>query len=361
MKLLRSIATPSCITLVFEKAGRNSVVDIPAGDFRFPDMMEAVRAKDEKSTLAAFHKKSPVKFSASSATLKDGTVVRDEKVVRKMREAVVSGRCPKALAKFHQRLEKNPDRNVRDQLFSHIEHDGVTLTPDGRIILYKRVRDNLASWYDGNFKYVVGSESGVPRDRCLKDPHESCGYGLHACPRKRVSSWYSTGPLLELIIDPEHVTNVPTPFQGKVLACKVFTQRIVSKEEVVPQSIVEEPEAKVSEERGVSRLNYLTRTLKSDIMQVAGLQSSKNSIVVVVPDPRSRAFYVAADVETLRHEGILKRPEPFFMEELGVCHDHYTAKLGMGAFYAAHINPSKGNRSYTVKLTRPGVLEVRPA
>lgn len=145
-----------------------------------------------------------------------------------LRKLVAAGASPQSLFNFWDRLKRNPDNYVREQLFAHVKHNGVMLLPDGRFLLYKRVRGNMTSHHDGRTKHVVGEELSMPREHCERNPRVSCGAGLHAAPYQHAERVFHSGPFLRLICDPEHVVSCPKQDSEKIRFCSYYVDRVLA-------------------------------------------------------------------------------------------------------------------------------------
>jgi hypothetical protein len=122
------------------------------------------------------------------------------------------------LVKFMGRLSSNPSYRSREQLFTWAQAKDMTIDPDGYLIGYKGVDDDLLSLTAGkavvNGTEVVGkipNEIGsivtMPRSEVDDNGDNGCSSGLH------VGSWdYAStfGPVtVEVKIDPADVVSVP--------------------------------------------------------------------------------------------------------------------------------------------------------
>lgn len=123
---------------------------------------------------------------------------------------------------FWNRLKKNPDKRVRENLYEFISKIGCALTTDGFILAYKYVNKNYTSCYNGKFDWTPGKQVEMPRKSCDDDPHSSCSSGLHVGSYNYVRN---TSHIVLLVkIDPKDVVSVPYDYNcEKMRCCRVYS------------------------------------------------------------------------------------------------------------------------------------------
>jgi len=167
--------------------------------------------------------------------VKDGLIHLDGKplpnaLAKKIDVLIKSKHSWAPLKLFWQLLSKNPDAEVKEQLFGFLEHNGHPLTSDGCFLAYKKVKKcddgTFLDLHSGTVKYEIGKPTTMPRKDVNPNPRETCSRGLHAAAYHYASVSYCSGinPMIELKISPEHVCAVPIDYDSeKMRCCEVFT------------------------------------------------------------------------------------------------------------------------------------------
>ena len=124
------------------------------------------------------------------------------------------------IVKFMDKLLKNPDHRVFQQLFGFLAYGKNPLTPDGNFLAYKKVNADFTSVADKKFKNDVGSTVSMPREACNNNPQETCSTGLHFCSKEYLRN-FSGEKVVILEIDPTHVVSIPVDYNNtKGRACQ---------------------------------------------------------------------------------------------------------------------------------------------
>lgn len=175
----------------------------------------------------------------------------------------------KALINFWKRCNANPNKEAVNSLFTFIEHNNLTITPEGFVRGKKKVtmknencvptefeqkclyldRDGstksandqkvsselaedfnrwiaeieLVASYDKKTPYIIGEPTVVDRSKVSCDPNISCGYGLHIGGDRYVNS-FSGNIVISCLFDPSDVVAVPTGEEAdKLRLAKLLT------------------------------------------------------------------------------------------------------------------------------------------
>lgn len=131
------------------------------------------------------------------------------------------------LENFFKKLIKNPSYRVVNQLFDFIEASmksgGFTITEEGNIVAYKRVRSDFRDIYSGTFDNTPGSIVQMPRNQVNEDPEATCSAGLHFAAFSYLEH-YSHTPNDRIVIvevSPEDVVAIPSDYNNaKARCCK---------------------------------------------------------------------------------------------------------------------------------------------
>ena len=148
-----------------------------------------------------------------------------------------------AFANFMAKIVENDQHHAKNRLFDWLEATGgFALTPEGDIIGYKGLTQNLTSIRSGPGKVngVVFSNANLDNspgnvvevDRVEMNPEIGCSYGLHAGTWDYASS-FSQGGLVSVIIDPRDVVSVPTDCSDQKMRCKKY---VVKEQVTAPYS-----------------------------------------------------------------------------------------------------------------------------
>lgn len=165
------------------------------------------------------------------------------------------GRDASNLVRFMHRLERNPSRRSREQLFNWTQAKDLTIDADGYIIGFKGVRSrysdqdfldaagnplfpldrypyaSCASGHgivdgfevNGNLPMGVGVVVEMPREEVQDDPNQACSHGLHVGTHDYAVGYSHSGALLEVRFDPADVVSVPADSGFAKLRCCRYT------------------------------------------------------------------------------------------------------------------------------------------
>ncbi len=129
------------------------------------------------------------------------------------------------LVKFALRLAKNPSKNSIEQLFSFIEHNNITICPDGEFIAYKKVRSNYLDIHSGTIDNSPGKLVEMPRSEVEDNPNVPCSQGLHAANWSYAQGFgNSSGDRMVYVkVDPADVVSVPYDYNhSKMRVCRYY-------------------------------------------------------------------------------------------------------------------------------------------
>lgn len=126
------------------------------------------------------------------------------------------------LSMFMERLLLNPCQRTIDELYRWVETNGFQITSDGYLIAYKRVRDDLKSFYDGSTYHPIGGYVEMDRADTDTNPDNTCSRGLHFCSNVYLNQYHGgQGRVLILKIDPADIVAIPSDYkQAKGRACR---------------------------------------------------------------------------------------------------------------------------------------------
>lgn len=162
----------------------------------------------------------------------DGDVIGNalsKHILRIMDEAVEVGdesaeeNSWKAYVNFLEKLQTNPSKKSKKHLFTFMEAHGITVHPDGDILLYKGVNEDFTSKSHGYgivdgviyeraaLPNNVGSVVEIPRSMVDDNRDVACSTGLHAGTYSYANSFAGFGGKLVMVkINPRDVVSVPS-------------------------------------------------------------------------------------------------------------------------------------------------------
>ncbi len=168
------------------------------------------------------------------------------------------------LVRFMERLDSNPSRHSREQLFTWTQAQDIVIDEDGCIIGYKGVHEDTITGDDGEDLTILLSASGggaivdgvrvegrvpnnpgsvieLPRSDVQDDPSVACSHGLHVGSYQYAQSFAPV--LLEVRVDPADVVSVPNDSSGQKMRCCRYEVIAVHEDETDTIADLFEPES----------------------------------------------------------------------------------------------------------------------
>lgn len=132
------------------------------------------------------------------------------------------------LIKFYQKLKKNPSNSSKEELYSFIKYNNITINEKGNLILYKKVYNThtsqgLVDLYTKTFNNNPGRTVQIARRKVDPDRNRTCSNGLHVASYSyaRYSYGGQNDPLIMVEVDPKDVVSVPTDYGNqKMRVCR---------------------------------------------------------------------------------------------------------------------------------------------
>lgn len=135
----------------------------------------------------------------------------------------------KFLLNFLEKLKENSSNRVYTKLFDFIEESnksgGFTITNEGNIIAYKKVRSDFKDIYTGTFDNSPGKVVSIPRNEVDEDMYKTCSYGLHVCAFSYLehfgSNNHESDKIVIVEVDPKNVVAIPSDYKNaKMRVCE---------------------------------------------------------------------------------------------------------------------------------------------
>lgn len=142
---------------------------------------------------------------------------------------------------FMEKLATNPSDESKEHLFAFMTTHGLTVNPEGDIILYKGVRSDGTSIHagpgivngehmNGNLPNEVGSVLEFPRSKVDANRGVACSTGLHAGTFEYASG-FAQGRLLTVAINPRDVVSVPSDHNDAKVRVSRYTVVEINEQE----------------------------------------------------------------------------------------------------------------------------------
>lgn len=217
-------------------------------------------------------------FDGNSVFLTGTTVPMPQLLGERVLEFIDKGYPLEAMINFWKNCLLNPSENSRQSLYNFIEHNGITITNTGYMILYKGVKEaqgktlkhsgtigyykdkrglirrpngefagkaeiddfmsgnkkskktaQFVDCHSGTFDNTPGLVVSMDREKVDPDTNVGCSYGLHVGAYSYASTF---GPVtLKVIVNPMDVVSVPDDCNWqKIRVCQYFTSEVINAE-----------------------------------------------------------------------------------------------------------------------------------
>ena len=121
-------------------------------------------------------------------------------------------------------LAQNPVDAVKSSLGRWLAAKTVVLDQDGYIIGYKRVNNQLKSFYDGRTPHQVGAETSLAWVDVDTNENNTCSRGLHFCSHEYLPHYHGgQGRILVLKISPADLAALPPDYGTSKGRCVRYT------------------------------------------------------------------------------------------------------------------------------------------
>lgn len=170
------------------------------------------------------------KFMRGTVEVKNGVVCYDGKpLYNALTERIIfyqaNGLNVKPLEKFLQRVMKNVNDYVRDQLFKFLDREHLQITDDGAFLAYKYVNSYYRDVHTNTVDNSVGAKP--PVINVDPNPNATCSFGYHVGSYEYATSNMPTeGHIMVCKVNPEDVGSVPVDAQAQ--KCRVQTYEVVA-------------------------------------------------------------------------------------------------------------------------------------
>lgn len=231
MNYVNHVITEDSATIIFNDNGETVVKTVRSDNGMFDNIYKAVLAHNFDELPALCDKALMIRDHGDNRfEVKSGRVyVENEPLPTGLSNILMNlldtGCNLTPLLKFWDNLKKNPSARSVQCLYSFLEANNCTITPDGYFIGYKAVRNDYMDKYSGKIDNHVGEEPEMDRNKVDDDFEKTCSFGLHVAAFGYAANSYgskSSGDrLLAVKVNPADVVAVPTDYNNsKIRACK---------------------------------------------------------------------------------------------------------------------------------------------
>lgn len=131
-----------------------------------------------------------------------------------------------AWIKFTDKLMLNPSYRSREQLYTFMEANNITINADGDLLLYKKVRDDYYDVHTGRtYKYTIGSTHEMARANVDDDPQRTCSAGIHVAAHSYMNS-FGGDRIIICAVNPADVVSIPVDYNNAKM--RVSRLRVVA-------------------------------------------------------------------------------------------------------------------------------------
>lgn len=225
---LKYIVTPGLISIITEP-GKAPVV-IHKDDVDFDEAKGLISSSDweglKNLTIGLAERvKKTLSFSKGKLSFGKGGVIVDEdgnQLENYITDYVVQfakqGVEIQPLLRFLENLRNNPSNRAQEELGKWMAKGQMSITEDGHILAYKRVKSDYKSIHDGKTDNSVGTIVEMPRGAVDDNSSRTCSHGLHFCSAEYLPHFgngdlkSTTDKILLLKINPADVVSIPDDY-----------------------------------------------------------------------------------------------------------------------------------------------------
>jgi len=152
------------------------------------------------------------------------------------------------LLNFWKKVQKNPSRESKKDLFRFVEHNNFPITNDGNFIAYKKVGGDFKDLHTRQIDNSPGKIVEMNRKDVNGDRNQTCSRGLHVASYNYAKFDYggradSNHIMLEIEVDPMDVVSVPVDYGSqKCRTCRYIVLGVCNGE--IKDNLVDSDELK---------------------------------------------------------------------------------------------------------------------
>lgn len=135
--------------------------------------------------------------------------------VDKLVELVYGGKDARPLARFLEKLYKNPSQQTIEHLYTFLEYGRIPITMDGDFLAYKAIRKDWKDIHSGTMDNSIGLTVRMPRSDVDDRRDVTCSRGLHVCSFEYLPSFsHANGHVVVCQINPANVVAIPNDYNN---------------------------------------------------------------------------------------------------------------------------------------------------
>ena len=213
---------PELFEKIFNMIVKQEVNELQKRFFEFKEELE-------KYTQGNFY------FNGNKLFLKGDSEEIPGLLAKKLTEAKDAGADFMPLIRFWKKLKQNPDERIKTQLYGFMTHNNIPITELGDVICEKGVDElengKLVDCYTKTIDNTIGMVVRIPRDKVDADPNKTCSHGLHVGAPDYVRNIWSSGLIVEVLVDPKDFVSIPIDYNNtKARVCKYKVIGLAKKE-----------------------------------------------------------------------------------------------------------------------------------
>lgn len=221
LTIIRDNGLPATIT------SSDNAWDAAIEALRAEDFDRLLRLVDPVNTVREFTRlteRVSIDESGTQLLLDGEPIPSDLYIVDRILQIYEQGLPVEPLARFLERLMKNPSRRVVRHLLEFLEYGHLPITEDGHFLAYKKIRRDYKDIYTGTIDNSIGTTVQVPRNMVDENPDNTCSHGLHLCSYGYLA-FYGTGRQQTRVVicdvDPADVVAIPRDYENtKMRVCR---------------------------------------------------------------------------------------------------------------------------------------------
>lgn len=122
--------------------------------------------------------------------------------------------------KLLEKTKLNPSRKSAEDVFVFLQSNNISITEDGDILVYKKIKRDFTDCYTGKISNKVGNIVKMERSKVNDNRHQTCSYGLHVCGYNYLSN-FSGEKIVACLLNPIDIVSVPVDYSyTKIRCCK---------------------------------------------------------------------------------------------------------------------------------------------
>ena len=199
--------------------------NIGKGHCNYDQVLECLRSKNYDDIESLVDIPSAIATASNGkVVIEDGSVYYNGKeihnvIVERILEFMREGFPFEPLVLFLENLLQNPNEETINECYLFLETGKLPITDDGCFLAYKKVNDELKSYYaspDGShLNHDIGTVVEMPRDQVDTDRHTTCSTGLHFCSLSYLPQYSGgKGRVVILKINPRDVCAIPSDYSN---------------------------------------------------------------------------------------------------------------------------------------------------